>query len=418
MRCHLSNLLHALASAVTLGLAGLTACSASSGEPAAPPTAPAVDAGADGANAPIPEDPIGFRPSAALRTPRALATATRLLDGRVLIVGGEDTDYAMLATAEIYDPATETVTPAAPLPEPRAHHTATLLESGEVLVVGGGQGSAISLPTGEGVLASAVVYDPAKNAWRTTAPLRGPHAGHRAVRLGDGRVLVVGGGDHVGYPCAAIYNNCTVADSIGSAEIYDAKSGTFSATGDLSQPRLAFSLDVLESGLVVAAGGGAANQGLTSVEIFDASIGQWSKGPKLEGQRLYHASGVLGASLVVVGGKIANVGPISNTDVLGVGTTAWRRGASVNVPRTGAKLVPLASRRGLLVGGSNQLTNETLADARIYDAVADTWTPTAPLAYPRYSHAVVTLADGSVLVIGGRDGTSTVAAIERSRSVE
>jgi N-acetylneuraminic acid mutarotase len=321
----------------------------------------------------------------------------------------------MLASVEVYDPATETSTLAAPLPEPRVHHTATLLPNGEVLVAGGGQGSEISIPTGDGVLASAVVYDPARDAWRATGGMSGKRAGHNAVALDDGRVLVVGGGDRVGYPCASGHANCMIATSIGTAEIYDPATGAFSTTGALAQPRLAFTLDRLGDGRVVAAAGAAENRGLTSVEIFDPRAGTWSKGPPLEGQRLYHASAVLDGSLVVVGGKIANVAPLTATDVLDASANAWRRAASVNIPRTGAKLVPLASKHGLLVGGSNQLANQTLADARLYDAAADTWTSIEPLKRGRYGHAIVVLEDGSAIVVGGRDALGTIAAIERTR---
>ena len=395
-------------------LVAQAACSAR--EHAAEVAAPASDSGAPPAEASAPVDPVGFRAAGKLRTARALATATRLRDGRVLIAGGESDDYTMLATAELYDPATETVTAAASMPEPRDHHTATLLASGEVLVVGGGPGSEISTPTGEGVLSSALLYDPATNAWRATGALRGARAGHRAAQLVDGRVLVAGGGDRVGYPCAAIHPHCMIADSIGTAEIYDPASGTFTPTGDLAHPRLAFSLDVLGSGRVVATGGAAANQGLTSVEIFDPGTGLWSKAPDLVGQRLYHASAVLAGSLVVVGGKIANVRPITTTDLLGEGASVWRRGADINEPRTGAKLVALPSGRGLMVGGNNQLTDSTLADARLYDASSDTWTPIEPLARGRYGHAVVLLEDGSLIVVGGRGADGTVAEIERSQA--
>lgn len=84
--------------------------------------------------------------------------------------------------------------------------------------------------------------------------------------------------------------------------------------------------------------------------------------------------------------------------------------------------MPLGSGRGRLVGGNNQLTNETLADARVYDPAADTWTPTAPLARGRYSRAVVTLADGSVIVAelssapgGGTAAPLTLRQVGRDR---
>jgi hypothetical protein len=47
----------------------------------------------------------------------------------------------------------------------------------------------------EEVEASAEVYDPATNMWTPAAPMHVGRSGHTATRLGDGRVLVAGGGD-------------------------------------------------------------------------------------------------------------------------------------------------------------------------------------------------------------------------------
>ena len=82
-------------------------------------------------------------------------TATLLQDGRVLVVGGEGSGeaFTLLASAEIWDPATGTFAPAGSLAEARYGHTATLLPDDRVLVVGGWHG--------EGITASA-------EAWRPT----------------------------------------------------------------------------------------------------------------------------------------------------------------------------------------------------------------------------------------------------------
>jgi large repetitive protein len=369
--------------------------------------------GAGGGGGGVAADPTAFHATGSMKVGRALAAATRLADGRVLVVGGEDQNYAMLASVELYDPKSDTFSDAAPLPEPRDHHTATLLANGQVLVVGGGEGSEISLPDGNGTLDSAVLYDPAANTWKTTGHLHHARAGHRAALLDDGRVLVVGGGDGVGYSCAAIHPNCTIATSVGTAEIYDPKSGTWKDTGSLAQPRLAFSLNVTPEG-VVAAGGGADNMGLESVEIYDPAKGTWRGGPSLDGQRLYQSTTVIADTLVVAGGKIANVMPITSVDLLGKQADSWKPGAPLDEARTGASFVTLPSGNALMVAGNDQLGTQFLAEAALYELSTDTWTVIKPLSTGRYSQSTVLLDDGTALVLGGRGAFGTLSSAERS----
>ena len=70
--------------------------------------------------------------------PRGAYTATLLLDGRVLVIGGFSSDgNGVLASAEMYDPGTGTWTAAPKMDTPLANQTATLLPDGRVLVAGG-----------------------------------------------------------------------------------------------------------------------------------------------------------------------------------------------------------------------------------------------------------------------------------------
>jgi hypothetical protein len=88
-------------------------------------------------------------------------TATLLPDGRVLVAGGDGRYEGAddpLASAELYDPGSETWTAAANMLEAHWGHTATVLRDGTVLVVGG-----TTNRIGGGVirLASAELYNPA-----------------------------------------------------------------------------------------------------------------------------------------------------------------------------------------------------------------------------------------------------------------
>ena len=42
-----------------------------------------------------------------------------------------------------------------------------------------------------------------------------------------------------------------------------------------------------------------------------------------------------------------------------------------------------------------------IADAELYDPVTGSWTPTIPLPEPRERAAAISLADGSILLVGG-----------------
>ncbi|WP_437815300.1 kelch repeat-containing protein [Sorangium sp. So ce1078] len=123
-----------------------------------------------------------------MTTPRGEHTATPLQDGRVLVAGGSawlDPGVTPLQAVEIYDPARKTWTPAAPLGAARAGHAAVRLPSGQVLVAGGRSAS-------EPALASAEIYDPASDTWTPAAPLPAVQQSPAAVLLGSGKALFVG----------------------------------------------------------------------------------------------------------------------------------------------------------------------------------------------------------------------------------
>jgi hypothetical protein len=60
-----------------------------------------------------------------------------LPSGKVLVAGGGTSGGAWAASAELYDPASNSWSPAASMSTTRFEHTATLLRSGKVLVAGG-----------------------------------------------------------------------------------------------------------------------------------------------------------------------------------------------------------------------------------------------------------------------------------------
>ena len=119
-------------------------------------------------------------------------TASLLPDGRVLVVGGVagsvDDDDARLAERTLLWSLDDGFSFGPPLPTPRQGHTATVLLDGDVLVIGGDDFGAFSDPT-----ASAERYVVAENRWRPAGTLHVARQWHTATLLPDGRVIVVGG---------------------------------------------------------------------------------------------------------------------------------------------------------------------------------------------------------------------------------
>jgi len=232
--------------------------------------------------------------------PRNLAAAALLPDGRVLVMGGSGTgtDLNAIATAEIYDPAIGRWSRTTSLSVARGGHTATTLSNGTVLVAGGGSGT-YSAPT---LHASAERFDPRTDTWTTTGNVSVARGFHRAVALPNGRLLLTGGSDFVStvFPASDIYDAATGAWTVaaalgqgrishaaialrtgdvlvsggggstplGSAERFDVAAGRWVSAGDMRVPRANHAAVLLPNGKVLVVGGqgvGAA----TSAEIYD-----------------------------------------------------------------------------------------------------------------------------------------------------
>jgi len=194
-----------------------------------------------------------------LNTARQTHTATLLPNGLVLVAGG-DNNSGTLSSAELYDSATGTWTNTGSLDIARVDHTSTLLPDGLVLVAGG----EIFVGTNGSVLASAELYDPATGTWTNTGSLNTARTGHTATLLPNGLVLVAGGTDLPtdGYGSSG--------DMLTSAELYDPATGTWTNTGSMQTACYDHTATLLADGnVLVAAGRTTNNVPLANVELYE-----------------------------------------------------------------------------------------------------------------------------------------------------
>lgn len=186
---------------------------------------------------------------AAMTDARTGHPAVVLGGGRVLICGGtapiSGHHEAALAFAELYNPDANSWTPTGSLAEPRSRHQATSISATKVLVVGGATPGAPGDGTFDPFSAlTAELFDLATGGWTTMPARPGGRGLHRAVPLGAGKVLVIGGtadaDNDAGYP---------------SVLIFDTGPKTWAAAGSLATGRWAFAATALADQRVLVAGG-------------------------------------------------------------------------------------------------------------------------------------------------------------------
>lgn len=203
-----------------------------------------------------------------LATPRVGHTATLLPDGRVLVAGGYNGDY--LTSLEVFDPSTNRFHPAGSLAEPRSGHTATLLPDGRILFAGG-------VGRGWTFLRSAELYDPATGRAGSVESMGVPRESHTATLLQDGRVLIVGG--HSGRR-----RNMVV---YSSAEVFSPRSRRFASSGVLGTPRHKHDAVRMADGRVLVIGGADRSDRVhfATTEIYDPRTGLFERGPSMASAR-------------------------------------------------------------------------------------------------------------------------------------
>ncbi|TMG26192.1 MAG: hypothetical protein E6H97_09045 [Chloroflexi bacterium] len=320
----------------------------------------------------------------------------------IVLFGGRDRNDTWTFDGSTWAPAAGgAASPVTPSPPPPANagswatlarlatgridQTATVLQDGRVLVVGGSKEAEANQ------LATAEIFNPKTNAWSAAASMAYPRARQTATLLADGRVLVVGG----------------LGPGRGNSEIYDPGTNNWSPAGNLISARANHQAVRLADGRVLVMGGRQPGRPLSSAEIFDPVLRTWaSTGSLLVARDRPQAVMLPGGKVLVTGGVSVDTGgsldasvlagsPLATTEVYDPATKVWIPGPTMSVGRVGHAMATLGNGDVFVVGGTRDP-----APAEILDSRSDTWASTAQVA-PRIAPVVGVLVGGTRVIVAG-----------------
>jgi MYXO-CTERM domain-containing protein len=360
---------------------------------------------------PVLVDPA-WESTASPATPRERHTATLLPDGRVLVAGGFAA-FEPLDSTEIFDPRTGTFDelPLGTMTQPRSAHSATLLPSGRVLVVGGQDPSSTQ--------ATVELFDPSTGTWSGQEDPGGGRAGHTATLLPGTRQVLIAGG------CVPMSIAKTPEEACESpqtsAEIYtDGAAQPFHEVTPELQPGRAQHRAVLRTPqadvpeVVLFGGDSSAPMADTtsSIQVFDGNAFQTPRWPQMFAQHNSHSATLLpdGRGVLIVGNWLIDGAPDAAEIYDPEFDPAFSSIGATIASRSWHTATLLPDGSVLLAGG----LREEEMDAYRAHADVERWVPDPAPSSPspfvpepdmlegRAFHTATLLADGRVLVVGGR----------------
>jgi hypothetical protein len=274
--------------------------------------------------------------------------------------------------------------PTGNLTTPREEHTATLLPNGKVLIAGGDATS-----DGTRVLVSAELYDPSTGTFTATGDMTTPRAAHSATLLPNGKVLISGG--------FSIPGN---SRDMASAELYDPSTGTFRATGAMTQARVRPTATLLNNGQVLIAGGFDGSS-LASAELYDPSPGTFTSTADMTGTGASTATLLPNGKVLILRAADADDIVPNHAELYDPATGQFTRTADKTYEVFDPAAVLLTNGKVLIAGGWVDRNDYfPVPVAELYDPAIGAFTATVNMTDELENGAATLLPDGNVFIEG------------------
>jgi len=210
--------------------------------------------------------------------------AVAVVGTRIYAIGGQ-MGGTTLNRVEEYDPVNDTWQSRTSMPTAR-ELLAVAVVNNRIYAIGGGVGgSTVTYDTVE-------EYDPVTDTWTTKAPMPTGRYALQAVVV-DNRIYAIGG-----YGQNPAVNN----GAIGTVEVYDPLSDTWTAQASMPTPRHNFAVSVVD-GKIYTIGGQGYAPFVPDVEVYDPAANTWSSRTAMPTARLGATASVINGGVYVIGGQ-------------------------------------------------------------------------------------------------------------------
>lgn len=299
--------------------------------------------------------------------------------------------------------------------QPRVFASATALDDGRVLLAGGFENP---IPQQDGLTrleaaGDAFLYDPGTARFSNPIPLAAGCRGlHRALKLSDGRVLLVGGTRQVVVDLSSAVTVRPSGDHlVTDAEVFEPQTNQFALAGsaaDLGRADPAAVATIDDQ--VVLMGGRTTRLRSDGIVAGSHRGGAWdfsATGKSLLAPRSGARATRLTAGILVAGGNATGTGPVELLDPAFFTPAPVSVDTTTSLCVTGHSLTRLSGIEALIAGGvpddAGALPGSGVVSISLGGNPPEVWEGT--LQHPRAFHAASLLEDGRILFAGGLDDT-------------
>lgn len=204
-----------------------------------------------------------------------------------------------------------------------------------------------------------------------------------------------------------IAGGTNASGKLASTELYDPSTNTITATANMTIPRANHTATLLPDGMVLFTGGGSA-----TAELYNPITNSFSSTGALPVDLTGHKAILGNATAYIIGGKNPSGSSVNSVYRYERSEGIFFLISTLNTPRADFSATVINPATLLVVGGRNGTT--PLNSSELIDLnTGNITTVSGQLATARFNHQTLLMANGEVLISGGSTATAALSSCEK-----